>query len=83
MERELKIGRYKHFKGKDKVYEVIGEAIHTETEEILVIYKEYNCNNKNEFKMFARPQKMFLEEVPEDKENPTGQKYRFEYEGEI
>ena len=28
--------------------------------------------------LFVRPYDMFLEEVPAEKENPTGQKYRFE-----
>ena len=28
--------------------------------------------------LFVRPYNMFLEEVPKDKENPTGQKYRFQ-----
>ncbi len=27
---------------------------------------------------FVRPYNMFLEEVPKEKENPTGQKYRFQ-----
>ncbi len=27
---------------------------------------------------FVRPYDMFLEEVPKEKENPTGQKYRFQ-----
>lgn len=30
-------GFYKHYKGN--VYEVVGEAIHTETEERLVVYR--------------------------------------------
>lgn len=29
--------------------------------------------------MYVRPLNIFLEEVPKEKENPTGQKYRFEF----
>lgn len=80
MERELKIGKYTHFKGKDKLYEVIGEAIHSENGERLVIYKPlYESEGFPNGYLFARPKEMFLEEVPTEKENPTGQKYRFEY----
>jgi len=62
----------RHFKG-DK-YLVIDFARHTETGELMVIYKALygNCN------LYARPYKMFNSRVPEGKENPTGQKYRFE-----
>ena len=78
--RELKIGKYTHFKGKDKIYEVLGEAKHTETEEDLVIYKAlYDSKDFSYGQIFARPKEMFLEKVPDGKENPTGQIYRFEY----
>lgn len=63
---------YRHFKGN--LYYVIGTAIHTETEEEMVVYQALY----GDYKMFVRPMKMFLEEVPKGKENPTGQKYRFE-----
>ncbi len=80
MKRELKIGKYTHFKGKDKLYQVIGEAVHSETGERLVIYKAlYDSKEFSYGQLFARPKEMFLEEVPPEKENPTGQKYRFEY----
>lgn len=80
MARELKLGRYVHFKGKDKIYEVLGKAMHTETLEELVIYKALYGNKSRQ--LFARPIEVFMEEVPEGKENPNGQKYRFEYMGE-
>lgn len=78
--RVLRKGLYTHFKGANKVYEVIGKARHTETNEELVIYKAlYTDENVKEGDIFARPIDMFLEKVPENKENPTGQVYRFEY----
>lgn len=78
--RELKLGKYTHFKSKEKVYEVLGEARHTENGEILVIYKAlYESKDFPYGQIFARPKDMFLEKVPEGKENPTGQVYRFEF----
>lgn len=72
MERELKIGEYyRHF--KNHWYKVIDLAEHTETREKMVIYKTLYGDKGT----FARPINMFLELVPEEKENPTGQKYRF------
>lgn len=51
-------GVYQHFKGN--MYEVIGSAIHTETEEAMVVYKD-----KNQV-MFVRPFDMFFEKVDID-----------------
>ena len=76
----IKKGLYRHFKGENKIYEVLGTAMHTETEEELVIYRAlYDDKMVKNGDMFARAIKMFLEEVPKDKKNPTGQKYRFEF----
>lgn len=50
--------KYRHFKGN--VYEYIGTAIHSETEEKLVIYK----NDKGI--LFARPYEMFFELVEKE-----------------
>lgn len=64
----------RHFKGGE--YFVIATALHTEDKTILVIYTSIKGDNKGQ--TFARPVDMFLEEVPEGKDNPTGQKYRLE-----
>lgn len=66
----------RHFKVKR--YEIIDVAEHTETGEKLMIYKALYGDGK----IYARPLDMFLEEVPPDKHNPTGQKYRFTKIGE-
>ena len=59
---QLRPGRYRHYKGKD--YEVMDVAIHTETEEPLVIYRALYGN----FGLWARPLSMFIEEIEVDGE---------------
>ena len=50
-------GRYLHFKGKQ--YTVIGVALHSETKEELVVYRqEYGDHG-----LWVRPKQMFLETV--------------------
>ena len=67
----LKVGKYRHYKGKE--YEVIGIAKHSETLEELVVYQALY----GERGVWVRPVKMFLEEVEVDgKKMP-----RFEYAG--
>lgn len=83
MERELKVGIYRHFKASHMLYEVIGEAKHTETGESLVIYKNlYETEKLKKGQIWARPKDMFLSKIPEGRENPNNQEYRFEYIGE-
>ncbi len=73
MDREISEGLYyRHF--KNKWYKVITIAEHTETGEKLVVYQAQYDENK----MYARPLEMFLEKVPDGKENTTGQIHRFE-----
>ncbi len=71
---EVKLGKYKHFKGK--LYEVTGFARHSETLEELVIYKAlYDSDKFEKGSLWVRPKKMFLETVNRDgKEMP-----RFEF----
>lgn len=63
---------FRHFKGD--LYLVEDFVTHSETQEKLVLYRALygSCG------LYVRPYNMFLEEVPCEKENPTGQKYRFE-----
>lgn len=63
---------YRHFKGK--MYQVLCVAMHTETEELLVIYQALY----GERRMFARPYAMFAGEVDRDKYPGVKQKYRFQ-----
>lgn len=72
---EVKIGKvYRHFKGN--YYFVEDIAYDSETQERMVVYKPiYERNDKK--KLWVRPEKMFLSEIPERPDNITGQKYRF------
>ena len=57
MEKEIKKGIYRHFKGNE--YEVFGIGTHSETQEEFVVYKALY----GEHKIWIRPVSMFLEEV--------------------
>lgn len=52
-------GTYRHGK-TGHLYEVLGVALQTETNEPLVIYRPLD---DNEYEFFARPFSMFVEEV--------------------
>ncbi|MFT6746350.1 MAG: hypothetical protein ACJAZ2_000689 [Glaciecola sp.] len=53
----IKTGIYRHY--KDKLYEVIDVATHSESQEQLVVYKPLY----GESKLWVRPLAMFQEEV--------------------
>ena len=69
---EIKIGRYRHFKGNE--YEVLHLARHSETEEQMVVYRALY----GDFSVWVRPASMWNETVERD-----GKSFkRFMYIGE-
>ena len=73
---QIKIGKvYRHFKGN--YYFVEDVACDSETKERMVVYKPL-YNREDNRQLWVRPEKMFLEEIPERPDNITGQKVRFE-----
>lgn len=60
MSAKILPGKYLHY--KNKYYEVIGEATHTETEETFVVYYELGEDGQRK-ELFVRPKKMFEEKV--------------------
>lgn len=69
---QIKLGKYRHFKGNE--YEVIAIARHSETEEEMVVYKALYCEGG----LWVRPSEMWNEAVERD-----GKVFkRFEYIGE-
>lgn len=67
--REVKIGKYRHFKGN--IISVLYLAKDTETLEDLVVYEHDN-------QIWVRPKEMFLSVVDHEKYPNIKQKYRFE-----
>lgn len=64
--------RYRHFKGG--IYVVSDIAVHSETAELIVIYKSFDKPSL----VWARPLNMFLSEVDRDKYPNVEQEMRFE-----
>ena len=80
--RENMVGRrYKHFKGR--IYIVNDIAVHTESDEIMVIYKCF----ADPLVTWCRPLSMFTSDVDKEKYPNVKQKKRFEpltkHEGDV
>ena len=71
--KEVNAGEiYRHFKGP--FYYVMCVGLDSETRERMVVYQHLDGTKE----ICVRPEKMFLEEIPERPDNVTGQKCRFE-----
>ena len=58
MNEPIQSGKYRHFKGG--LYEVVGIARHSETQEEMVVYRALYGDGG----LWVRPRAMFLESVP-------------------
>ena len=57
--KTIKLGKYRHFKGGE--YQVIGTAKHSESLEVMVIYKPLYELEEGELETWVRPIKMFFD----------------------
>jgi hypothetical protein len=60
--KTIPLGTYRHNK-TGNLYEVVGVALHSETNEFLVIYKALY---QTKYELFARPYDMFTQDVDLD-----------------
>ena len=66
---EPRLGRYRHYKGGE--YELVGVVRHSETHEVLALYRPLS----NATGLWVRPYAMFFEEVDTER----GRRPRFEF----
>ena len=71
--KSIKLGKYRHFKGGE--YQVIGTARHSESLEVMVIYKPLYELEKDELQTWVRPIGMFFDTKVHDGE--TVQRFSF------
>ena len=57
--KKIKLGKYRHYKGR--MYELMGVAKHSETEEDYAVYKTLYKNRLSS--LWIRPLEMFFENV--------------------
>lgn len=72
-------GVYRHFKGN--YYYVVDVALDSETKERMVVYKP--LYKREDSMLWVRPEKMFLEVIPDRPDNITGQNIRFALVNEL
>ncbi len=60
MSNDIKLGKYRHFKGGE--YQVIGTAKHSETMDEFIVYKALY----GECGLWIRPKEMFFETIERD-----------------
>ena len=65
-------------KTKKYLYVIVGEAIHSETHETMIIYKSLMDGT-----MYVRSKSMFMSEIDKDKYPNVNYKYRFELFEEV